>query len=114
MHDGENESKDMHDILEALERWYADRCNGVWEHDYGISIQSCDNPGWWEQIDLRGTGLESQTFERIADNMSPAGCPQGDRWLDCRIDGGIWNGAGDETKLRVILKTFLDWAGATT
>ena len=29
-----------------LEDWYADLCNGDWEHFGGIEIQSLDNPGW--------------------------------------------------------------------
>jgi hypothetical protein len=28
-----------------LEAWYASRCDGEWEHGYGISIETLDNPG---------------------------------------------------------------------
>ena len=42
---------------------------------------------------------------RIAD-----GSQEANRWLCCQVEGGAWYGAGDETKLVVILRTFLDWA----
>src|SRR5262245_45197449 len=38
--------------LERLQRWYDSRCDGRWEHDYGIEIETCDNPGWLVRIDL--------------------------------------------------------------
>src|SRR5437868_6088370 len=97
----------MGDVLEALQRWYAGRCDGEWEHRYGINIQSCDNPGWWVKIELEGTGLKTRPFDRIAENVDAAGFQQSDRWLHCRVQDGVWDGSGDETKLGVILKTFL-------
>jgi hypothetical protein len=47
-----------------LEEWYASRCDGEWEHGYGISIETLDNPGWRVRIDLHDTPKESQTLER--------------------------------------------------
>jgi hypothetical protein len=31
--------------LTELAAWYAEQCDGEWEHAKGISIRSCDNPG---------------------------------------------------------------------
>ena len=42
--------------LEWLEQWYEKTCDGDWEHIYGISIDTLDNPGWRVRIDLRETG----------------------------------------------------------
>src|SRR3954469_18783567 len=50
----------MSDVLDQLQRWYAQHCNGEWEHSYGISIQTLDNPGWRVKIDLHQTDLESK------------------------------------------------------
>jgi hypothetical protein len=47
-----------------LEAWYASRCDGEWEHGYGISIETLDNPGWRVRIALHDTPKESQTLER--------------------------------------------------
>jgi hypothetical protein len=96
--------------LERLQAWYTQQCDELWEHRYGIKIQSCDNPGWWVHVDLKGTPLESVPFQRIAENVDTAGFQQGQRWLDCKITDGAWEGAGDETKLERILDVFLSWA----
>jgi hypothetical protein len=37
-------------ILE-IERYYASKCDGNWEHHLGISIESTDNPGWILKFD---------------------------------------------------------------
>lgn len=29
-----------------LDDFYRLRCDGEWEHFYGFSMESCDNPGW--------------------------------------------------------------------
>jgi hypothetical protein len=50
------------DELVALQRWYADQCNGDWEHKDGVEINTPDNPGWRVVIDLRDTALESTPF----------------------------------------------------
>jgi len=38
------------DLLEQVEDWYSSQCNGDWEHQYGISIDTLDNPGWSRSI----------------------------------------------------------------
>ena len=32
--------------IHLIDNFYRHYCNGQWEHDYGITIQTCDNPGW--------------------------------------------------------------------
>jgi hypothetical protein len=96
--------------LLRLQRWYARQCDGDWEHRAGVTIQSCDNPGWWIKVDLQGTSLETIAFERVAENVDADGFQQDRHWLDCRISGAVWHGAGDETQLKRILELFLSWA----
>src|SRR5262249_61947379 len=97
-------------LIERLSGWYTRQCDGDWEHFQGVSIQSCDNPGWWVKIELKGTALESIAFERIAENVNAEGFQQGPRWLQCKVVDGAWDGAGDETRLEQILELFLSWA----
>jgi hypothetical protein len=52
------------DGLTWLQGWYATQCNGDWEHEYGVSIETLDNPGWFLKIDLRGTSMGGLTFPR--------------------------------------------------
>jgi len=111
----------MNEII-RLQKWYSSQCNGEWEHGHGISITSCDNPGWWVKIDLRGTALEARLFtpvelnvsaaqeDRIAGGLELDMCDRGSDWLLCRVKDKMFDGAGDPDKLQTILKTFLDWA----
>jgi len=48
--------------LSLLEKWYSAQCDGDWEHQYGVSIGTLDNPGWTLEIDLRGTDSEDRTL----------------------------------------------------
>ncbi len=32
--------------IDILDDFYRRHCNGDWEHDYGVKIETCDNPGW--------------------------------------------------------------------
>jgi hypothetical protein len=38
------------DEFSELQDWYAAHCNGEWEHQHGVVIESLDNPGWWVKI----------------------------------------------------------------
>jgi hypothetical protein len=101
----------MSGLLQDLQGWYAEQCDGDWEHTYGVERTRCDNPGWLVKIDLVGTELRTRPFDPIAEQVDTSGFQQGDRWLHCFVKDEVWHGAGDETKLAVILKTFLEWAG---
>jgi hypothetical protein len=108
--------------ITRLQRWYASQCNGEWEHQHGISIASCDNPGWWVKIDLAGTSLETKSFApmarhvdlgqmaRIAEGLEPDRRDRGGDWMVCEIKDKVFEGAGDPEKLQTILGAFLNWA----
>jgi len=99
--------------LMRLQTWYQQQCDGVWEHASGVLIQSCDNPGWWVKVNLRGTSLQGRPFAEVAEGVNAQRSPLRTRWVCCHIDGDTWNGAGDETKLENIIEVFLAWAEAT-
>jgi hypothetical protein len=99
-------------IFARLQTWYSRQCNGIWEHASGISISTCDNPGWWVKVNLLGTPLQSFAFSEVSEGVDARRFALGSSWLNCRIESGTWHGAGDETKLERILETFLDWAEA--
>lgn len=37
-------------MLCAIEQYYKENCDGIWEHSYGFTIESCDNTGWLIKI----------------------------------------------------------------
>ena len=92
------------DLIKDIQRWYHAQCDGDWEHDFGITIESLDNPGWRVQIDLTGTMLNGKDFEEIT-RLEPE-----IDWLHCKIDGNKFIGAGGPFNLDEILRVFLDWA----
>ena len=50
--------------MEWLQTWYANQCDGDWEHSYGVAIDTLDNPGWSVQIDLTDTPLDGRSYSR--------------------------------------------------
>jgi hypothetical protein len=48
--------------LRWLQDWYADHCNGDWEHSFGVALDTLDNPGWSLVIDLAETELAGRTL----------------------------------------------------
>jgi hypothetical protein len=113
--------------LQRLQRWFASNCDQEWEHDFGVKIETLDNPGWLVQIDLIGTPLCEANFEPVEvgdhDGLKPArqvGC-----WMACRIherspyvthqrQGPVWIGTCSTDWLEHMLTIFLDWAEANT
>ncbi|HSQ31341.1 MAG TPA: immunity 53 family protein [Gemmatimonadaceae bacterium] len=94
----------MNGELEELQRWYLSQCDGDWEHTYGVSIGTLDNPGWHVEIDLAETGLENRIFPAAADLASEQD------WIDCKVVEAQFRGAGGPAMLGRILRMFLDWS----
>jgi hypothetical protein len=95
-------------LLQQLCAWYSARCDGDWEHQYGISIETLDNPGWRMRVDLTGTSLRLRSdFERRDSYDEP------DNWTVARKSGNIFEGAGAPAKLEAIIADFLEWKDGT-
>lgn len=95
----------MSNVILQLQQWYEAQCNGDWEHHYGISIESQDNPGWRVEIDLKDTPYAEVSFTRIQEKY------QNGEWLLCWAENDKFIGAGDPSKLTSILQHFLEWVG---
>ena len=93
----------MKDTLTRIERWYASQCDGSWEHQYGLRIDTIDNPGWQVQVDLSGTPLRERTFDELNTDRTEA------NWLRCRVREGKFEGFGGPGNLKEILIVFLEW-----
>jgi hypothetical protein len=93
-------------LLADLQQWYQAQCNEDWEHHFGVSIGTLDNPGWIVTIDLEGTDLKGKPFQEIKD-IEPER-----EWIHCRVEDAKFQGAGGPQKLEQILQTFLSWTKA--
>jgi len=88
-------------LIEQIQAWYAAQCNGDWEHQYGISIETLDNPGWHVTVDLTGTSLENTVFQAHHEN-------KGERdWIFYEVRENKFVGVGDPGKLQTILEIFV-------
>lgn len=95
----------MQDALSRLEAWYAAQCDGTWEHQHGVRIETIDNPGWRVEINLTGTPLQGQVLDDTAVDRSETD------WLRYRVRDGQFEGFGGARNLNELLHTFLVWAG---
>ena len=91
---------DNTDILSWLSNWFASECNGDWEHENQIKIQTLDNPGWDIEIDLRDTSLEE--LQILNDVVEPT---END-WYFFEVRDKRFIASGDLTKLTFLLEKF--------
>ncbi len=90
--------------FEFLTHWYQSQCDGEWEHEYGVKIETIDNPGWLVRIDLVFTNLEDIETEGESVENGP-----GD-WYLYSIKNNVFTASGDPDKLERILDIFRTFA----
>lgn len=95
----------MKSPLSDLQEWYATRCDGDWEHGFGISIGTLDNPGWSLDVNLEGTELEGARFAELKENYG-----EEQDWLICAVHDNHFTGHGGPLKLERMIQIFLEWA----
>jgi Immunity protein 53 len=97
----------MHDAspVELLQQWYAAHCDGSWEHQYGIKIETIDNPGWGVTVDLIDTELQNAPLTPVEHQMEHRSV-----WWRCWRDDRAFNAACGATCLQSVLAVFNEWA----
>ena len=93
----------MSDLLVDIQNWYAANCDGYWEHQNGLRIETLDNPGWLVEIDVGSFRSHFEGFEVVKFDRS------NDDWLRCELDGDKFKGFGGPGNLREILGIFMFW-----
>lgn len=88
---------------DALQQWFANQCDGQWEHQHGITIETLDNPGWYIGIDLGGTEIARKKFNRTNHSRSRHD------WVECRVASERFEGFGGPGNLGEIIDVFLRW-----
>ncbi len=99
-----NVEEGLSDALRFLEEWYSSNVNGEWEHQYGVRIDTLDNPGWSLTVDLRGTDLAGASLEPVKDLASDVD------WYSCSISDGKFQAQGGPRMLLRIVELFRDFA----
>ena len=72
------------DVLTWIEGWYTAQTDGDWEHQFGLRIDTLDNPGWSVAIDVTETDLADRRFDRLEVHRSE------DDWLVVWVGDSKW------------------------
>lgn len=89
--------------LEWIQNWYHSQCDGDWEHQFGIKIDTLDNPGWMVTINLEGTPLEGKEFKNFDLKI------HSNNWLICFVKDNMFEGRSSPFNLTKILNCFRTW-----
>jgi Immunity protein 53 len=68
------------DATALIQKWFIGRCNGDWEHSWGVKIETLDNPGWIIKIDLKDTHKAYEHFDQVKIHRSE------NDWVICKIE----------------------------
>ncbi|OKA06355.1 hypothetical protein ATP06_0224865 [Amycolatopsis regifaucium] len=90
--------------LQFLQGWYRDQCNEDWEHEFGIRMETLDNPGWHVVVDVVDTDLEGKKFERRWSEADES------RWIWAAADGESYDLTCDPLSLEKGLEWFREFA----
>lgn len=93
------------DVVKGLEDWFGSQCDEDWEHSFGLSIETTDNPGWHVEIDLAETAWASVSFPFARTERSDYD------WIQIEIREGKFSGSGGMKNLGEILRKFLSIVG---
>lgn len=103
-----NPSKCDEQPLARLQRWYVAQCDGDWEHSWGVTIETSDNPGWVVTIDLAETDWADLSIPGRGETRSEQD------WFHVKVEQGKFQGVGGPLNLDEILTRFLEFVGATS
>lgn len=89
--------------LQWLELWYTGQCDGSWEHEYGITIETLDNPGWRISMNMNDTPWENKEFAPVNLGMNLKS------FITIKKENGIIEAACGPLQLQVTLARIKDW-----
>ena len=96
--------------LGRIQSWYVSQCDGNWEHRFGLTVRTLDNPGWMVDIDLHQTDLEDRPCSTVNYGVVAESIENSGERLNCAVDDKVFKRRGGPEKLQEILSIFLDCA----
>ncbi|MFF5225560.1 immunity 53 family protein [Dactylosporangium sp. NPDC000521] len=94
------------DALTWLQGWYVTQCDGDWEHEYGVSIETLDNPGWSLRVDLQATAMDGLAFPKQEVHRSEHD------WFIARLTGNRFEAFCGPLNLSEAIHQFRLWVTA--
>ena len=93
----------MENVFEWLQKWYKSQCDKDWEHEYGITIETVDNPGWYIIINLTGTECEGCSFSSVRLEKDET------NWFFCLLRNNNFEASCGVCNLAEVLQIFREW-----
>ena len=90
------------DILDWIQDWFKENCDGDWESSGAIQITSSDSPGWEIEIDISKTSVANLTLDSILNEYGK------NDWYSISIENQKFSAMGDSGKLKFLLGLFKD------
>lgn len=87
-------------MINWIQNWFKEQCDGNWEHDYSIKIETLDNPSWHVAINFSYTDLDIDNIDWKLYETAET------NWVGFSVTNSIFNGSGDPLKLDLILNIF--------
>ena len=88
------------ELLDWIQNWFKDHCDGDWEHGEGIQITTIDNPGWEIEIDISKTSIAGMSIKWILNEKGKHD------WYGVKIENQKFIASGDSGKLVFLLGLF--------
>jgi len=91
------------DSLSLLEKWYSSQCDGDWEHQYGVKLETLDNPGWTLEIDICRTAARDRALDRVKIERTE------NDWIHYWVEKKQFRAHMGPQNLREGMETFFRW-----
>lgn len=85
--------------MDLIRNWYQSKCDGNWEHGYGVEIRTIDNPGW--VIKLTGENSKQSITSEIERSD--------DDWIHIHSTDNAFTGHGGPTNFDELLVHAVSW-----
>ncbi len=91
------------DNIQWLSIWFQKYCDGEREQQYGIDIQTLDNPGWSVKIDLHDTPFSCIPFTQVEREWEV------NHWISCFVRNECFWGFCGMDDLNETINIFKEW-----
>ena len=100
-----NEDRIVEDeMINWMQDWYYEHCDGDWEHEGRFRIKTVNDVGWHFSMNVNETHCEDKIFDEIEVKSNETD------WYKCFVEKNDFQGYGGIFNLLDILKEFRKWA----
>jgi hypothetical protein len=88
------------EILDWIQNWFQENCDGEWEQGSVIQITTLEDPGWEVEIDISTTSITNLELDWILNEVGTHD------WYGVKIENQKFSASGDAGKLEFLLNLF--------